>query len=542
MTRAAIYARYSDDKQNARSIGDQLTLCREIATRHGRTIVATFDDPAVSGANAVNRPGFQAMMQAAAGRAFECIIIEDVDRFARDQAGWHTARKRLDFLGVQIIDARGIIGRLDGSFRALMAEHHIDNLIIHTKRGMAAQIKRGLAAGGLTYGYDAVTGTPGARRINEDQAAIVRRIFTEYVAGRGALQIVRELNAEAIAPPRGRDWRPSVLIGNPARGYGILCNPLYDGRLVWNRVRMVKDPDSGKRLSRSNSQAEWLTTPIEELRIIERETFAEAQRIRAERSKASGGRRKLPKQLLSGLIKCGACGASMVIHDHQPAGPRIKCSRSRDGATCQHSRSYYLREIETRVLAGMRDQLADPRRIELFLKTYREERKRLAGDEAAAERMRERRFGEIDRELARWSDAFGSGSVPAEIAGPKMTELTAERERMRAERSAKPANVVSLHPGAVKSYLQACASLGAALASGPIAGDPQTIGAVRDLIASVTLMPGSDVPALDVAGRLAALTAAPLPPSGRIVGFAMVAGGRLGHKPHPPEPTFRYAA
>ena len=48
-------------------------------------------------------------------------------------------------------------------------------------------------------------------------------------------------------PAARRAWGPSTIAGNPARGTGILNNELYIGRLVWNRLRYVKDPSTGKR-------------------------------------------------------------------------------------------------------------------------------------------------------------------------------------------------------------------------------------------------------------------------------------------------------
>jgi site-specific DNA recombinase len=57
MTRAAIYARFSDVLQRDRSIEDQIALCREIAARDNMTVVATFDDRALSGSSIANRRG-----------------------------------------------------------------------------------------------------------------------------------------------------------------------------------------------------------------------------------------------------------------------------------------------------------------------------------------------------------------------------------------------------------------------------------------------------------------------------------------------------
>lgn len=52
--------------------------------------------------------------------------------------------------------------------------------------------------------------------------------------------------------PDGRPWLDTTLRGHAARGAGILRNELYVGRLVWNKQRYVKDPETGKRLARLN--------------------------------------------------------------------------------------------------------------------------------------------------------------------------------------------------------------------------------------------------------------------------------------------------
>ena len=114
MIRAAIYARFSSDRQNDRSVDDQIASCRELCAREGFTVVLTYRDREISGASTVNRPGFQDLMRAAEALRFDVIVAEDVDRISRDQGDWHTARKRLDFLGIAIHTASGKVGKLDG--------------------------------------------------------------------------------------------------------------------------------------------------------------------------------------------------------------------------------------------------------------------------------------------------------------------------------------------------------------------------------------------------------------------------------------------
>ncbi|MGB8901873.1 MAG: recombinase family protein [Methylocella sp.] len=65
-------------------------------------------------------------------------------------------------------------------------------------------------------------------------------------------------NKEAVPGPSGTAWGPSTIHGNPDRGTGILNNELYIGKLVWNRLRYIKDPETGKRVSRPNPESEWI--------------------------------------------------------------------------------------------------------------------------------------------------------------------------------------------------------------------------------------------------------------------------------------------
>ena len=73
---------------------------------------------------------------------------------------------------------------------------------------------------------------------------------------------------KACSGPSGKGWGPSTIHGNRQRGTGILNNELYVGRLVWNRLRYMKDPETGKRVSRLNPETDWIIQDVPELRII----------------------------------------------------------------------------------------------------------------------------------------------------------------------------------------------------------------------------------------------------------------------------------
>jgi len=111
-----------------------------------------------------------------------------------------------------------------------------------TFRGLQAAVLAGRFAGGRAYGYRYVLRADAAGRavngimkVDERQAALVRRIFADFAGGQPALAIATALNAEKVPGPRGGSWNGSTIRGNPSQLVGILNNPLYAGRLVRGR-------------------------------------------------------------------------------------------------------------------------------------------------------------------------------------------------------------------------------------------------------------------------------------------------------------------
>jgi DNA invertase Pin-like site-specific DNA recombinase len=172
--RAAIYARYSTDLQNDRSIEDQVALCRAYAERAKLTVIETYADRAQSGSSTINRPGWQKLMRDADTSTFDVIIAEDVDRISRDEADYHGERKRLGFRGIKIHTAHGgEISQIEGSVRAMMSAHYLENLRHKVRRGLAGVIRSGRHAGGRSYGYRLVPGKPGELVIADGGTAAV---------------------------------------------------------------------------------------------------------------------------------------------------------------------------------------------------------------------------------------------------------------------------------------------------------------------------------------------------------------------------------
>src|SRR5262249_16714199 len=95
-----------------------------------------------------------------------------------------------------------------------------------------------------------------------------------------------------------------------------LQNKLYTGVIVWNRMRMVRDPSTGKRVTRPNKASEHQRVEASHLQIISPELFKAVQERKEERAHASHHARKRAKRLLSGLLRCGGWGGVKSGGEH----------------------------------------------------------------------------------------------------------------------------------------------------------------------------------------------------------------------------------
>jgi site-specific DNA recombinase len=199
------------------------------------------------------------------------------------------------FAGVKIVTvSEGDIGHLRVGLKGAMNALYLHDLAARTRRGQRGRVEAGRSGGGVCYGYRVVRvveGQPrGEREIHSGEVVIVQRIFRAFVAGVSPKAIGKTPNAEGVPGPSGVAWSPSTIHGHAGRGTGILNNELYIGRLVWNRQRFVKNPDTGKRVARPNPPSEWITKDVPELRTVEADVWQAAKaRQAATRSSMKAG-------------------------------------------------------------------------------------------------------------------------------------------------------------------------------------------------------------------------------------------------------------
>ncbi len=504
--RAAIYARFSSDLQRDRSIDDQVALCREYAVRNGYNIVSVFSDRAITGSSFQLRRGIQDLLQAARGGDFEFVIAELLSRIARDQEDAPAIRKRLDFAGVKIVTtADGVVSPLMHGLRTIIDSQYLDDLKAAVRRGMAGVVRDGRHPGGSIYGYQSVPGKPGELVIILEQADIIRRIFREYIAGDVPRAIAARLNSEGIPAPRKSYWRASTINGHTKRQTGILQNELYCGRLIWNRAYRVRDPDSGRRVWRYKAPNDWKHADAAHLRIIDDETFAKAQRLRAIRARPHLRPHARPKRILSGLLRCSCCGAGMSKKDIDHGRPRIVCTRMQEASTCSNRRRYYLDDIERIVIGGLHEQLGTREAIAHYVRCYNDERSRMA--ETPVDRRRDiaSEIRELDRQIDRAVLAIIEGRITELEAAQHLPVLRQRKAQLSIELgNSASRNIITLRPAAIDAYLRDLTHLDEVINADLAAGDETAARVVRQMIETVTIVPSpkGQVPGVIVRGQL----------------------------------------
>lgn len=531
MLRCALYARYSSDRQNERSIADQVALCQRRADDLGWSVVRIFSDAAISGQAMANRPGLLDALAAAERGELDVLLTEDEDRIARDLEHLAHINNRLRDAGAALHTlSSGEVLTMHVAIKGLMAEDYIRNLSAKTKRGMHANAEKGLATGARTYGYRSQPG--GEMTIVEDQAAVVRRIFADYVAGETPRRIAAALNAEGVPSPAGGLWNASTIHGSRQRGAGILHCELFVGVKVWNRYDVRKDRRTGKRTSRPIPADQWKRTAVPHLRILDDALWAAARARKARTAESRPETNRRYPGVFSGLLKC-ACGATYTAY----SSGKLICAayRERGPAACDNRRTPKRADVERLVLQGLRDQLMSAEAVAAYVRAYHH-----AAQARARHQVRDRapfakRLAEIDRQSDRLVDAIARG-----VANPAMearlTALQGERQTTaqqlaQVDDAAEPP--FTLNPRSAEIYGEMIAELQATLAD--YLGDEtpsqrQLKEAVRGLIERVVIRPRTQLRGgpIDVVveGRITDFLSAGEEPDENVGCYALVAGAR----------------
>lgn len=311
--RAAVYCRISSDPN-----GTELGVTRqredgeELCVRRGFTHVGTFTDNDISATHAAPRPRYRAMMQAIERGELDVVIVWQLSRL------WRNRRERAEGLeilqrhGVSVVAVKGtdldlsnasgrMIAAILGEFDTMEAEVKSERAV--RQRRQAAEQGKPNHGGSRAFGYarDRVTVIP-------EEADAIRDAARRVLAGETLRSVAMSLNERGIRTARGKSFSATTL-------RQILASARISGR---REHRPVSSYVGGARplIGEIVADGQWPG-------IISAD---ESDRLRALLTDPS--RRLSPgdarKTTLSGIVRCGKCGAPMVSRPRH-GKPRYNC-------------------------------------------------------------------------------------------------------------------------------------------------------------------------------------------------------------------------
>ena len=321
--RVALYARVSTEEQkDGQTIDSQIGELDHFARDRGWPITDVYKDDGWSG-GLLARPELDRLRDDASKNKFEAVLINDVDRLARDVSHLGIVKRDFERRGIQLIfkklpnevsPTHNLMVNILGSF----AEFERELILDRTRRGRRhkVEVRQEYIGTIAPYGYHYTpknNGKEGYLEIAPEEASIVRQMF-EWVDkdGLSARKVTARLSSLKIRPRKGGDaWGSSSVIR-------ILRTETYAG--VWHYYKFegcepIK-PSKEKKYRRSakgslrrRPKSEWIPVVLpEKLRIVDRDQWQRVQE-QLDRNKAFSPRNSKHNYLLSGLVECGGCGA-----------------------------------------------------------------------------------------------------------------------------------------------------------------------------------------------------------------------------------------
>ncbi len=437
----ALYARVSTVRQAEKdlSIPDQLNQMREWCKSQGLTIGMEYIEPGAS-ATDDRRPSFQQMVADATSesRPYEAIIVHSRSRFFRDLFEFLNYERQLKRVGCKIISitqqtSDDPAGEMASKIFSLFDEYQSKENGKHTLRAMKENARRGYFNGSnAPYGYRTIeTEIEGAKNkkkkiiaIDPAEAVIVTKIFDLYLNGNekgsmGAKEIATYLNSRGIRHRRTA-W-------NRSRVHEVLSSRTYIGEYYFNKT------DSKTKTIKPES--EWIKMEIEP--IIEAATFEVARSRRAARAPD-----KVPPRLvnsptlLTGILKCGKCGAGMTTVTGKGGKYRYyKCNtRIGKGNDLCTSPALPMKKLDDLVLSSLADKVFAPERVRTMLHEMRRIQKAANADISHKLKPLQKELENLRQGSERLFEAVEKGFLPMdETLQQRAHKLQARRQEILLE-------------------------------------------------------------------------------------------------------------
>lgn len=334
MKRAVAYMRMSTDKQE-HSIDSQYRLIQDYADKNSIILIGIYSDEGISGRNAEKRPQFMQMIEDSTNGTFDCVLIYDSSRFARNLEQSLVYKSILKKNGVTLLSVTEPILDEDTSLitdalMGAMNEMYSRKLSKNVKRGMEQKALRGEFLSAPPFGYRRIKHLQPIE-IDTEEAEVITYIFSQYHSGKSPFSIAQELNNRGVKTRFGNSMERRSIIY-------ILKNPTYKGYLKWS------------------CDAKTIYKKADHKPIISESLFDEVQQKLLSNKKDSKPKSRPPesyKHWLSGIIYCSACGSVYTYSKgYDGRKNRFRCSGYTKGK-CTSSKSITVEELEEIVVSTL---------------------------------------------------------------------------------------------------------------------------------------------------------------------------------------------
>ena len=301
--RVVAYCRVSTDKDAMlHSLSAQISYYSDYIQKHGWEYAGVYADEALTGTKD-NRENFQRLLSECRKGTVQMVITKSISRFARNTVTLLQTVRELKSLGVDVYFEEQNIHTMsaDGELMLTILASYAQEESLSVSENMKWRIHKNFEDGnpwnGTILGY----------RINDDkfvivpeEAAIVKRIYKEYLDGFGGTAIMKHLNEDGITTRFGNAWsREGIML--------ILKNYTYTGNLILQKT--YRDNHLTKQKMINNGELNQYHALCTHEAIIDIETFEAVQKEISKRAERfSNKKSRVATYPFTGLIVCANCG------------------------------------------------------------------------------------------------------------------------------------------------------------------------------------------------------------------------------------------
>nr|DAZ85042.1 MAG TPA: integrase [Caudoviricetes sp.] len=299
----AAYARVSSSKDAMQhSLAAQISYYSGLIQSHsGWRFAGVFADDGLTGTKE-SREGFQKLLAQCRAGEIDVVITKSISRFARNTVTLLSTVRELKSLGIDVffeeqnIRSASSEGELMLTILASFAQEESLSASENQKWRIKRNFEQGRPWSGKLFGYRLVNGT---FILLPDEAVIVRRVFDEYLSGRGTEAIANGLNADGLTN-RGGKWYPSVIAH-------MLRNVDYTGNLLLQKT--YREDHLTKRKKKNDGVLPQYFVEEAHEAIVDSDTFEAVQKEAEGRlAKYKHENKGSEKYAFTGLIVCAVCG------------------------------------------------------------------------------------------------------------------------------------------------------------------------------------------------------------------------------------------